>query len=213
MIEVENILFDFNGTIIDDVDLCLKLLNQMLIKRNHLPVSKERYLEIFTFPVIEYYKLAGFKFPEDDFDELATFFINEYKRQNVTCPLYPNVIRTLNYLISKNIKLAIVSASEKNLLLSQLEQYGIKNYFFGISGLDSINADSKIESAKKFINKNNLNLSKTIFVGDTLHDADVALTLGIPCILIASGHQCKKVLNQSNAVILDDFGELINIIK
>jgi len=213
MIEVENILFDFNGTIIDDVDLCLKLLNQMLIKRNHRPVSKERYLEIFTFPVIEYYKLAGFRFPEDDFDELATFFINEYKRQNITCPLYPNVIKTLDYLKNKNIKLAIVSASEKTLLLSQLEQYGIKDYFFGISGLDSINADSKIESAKKFISKNNLNLSKTIFVGDTLHDADVAASLDIPCILVASGHQCKSVLNCSNALILDDFGELINIIK
>ena len=58
MKKVENILFDFNGTIVDDLDLCLNLLNTMLSMCNHKKVSKEKYFEIFTFPVIEYYKKA-----------------------------------------------------------------------------------------------------------------------------------------------------------
>ena len=37
------VFFDFNGTILDDVDLCLNLLNEMLSLKGHNPVSKERY--------------------------------------------------------------------------------------------------------------------------------------------------------------------------
>ena len=52
------IFLDFNGTIIDDVDLCLDLLNQILENQKKEKVSKERYKDIFTFPVQIYYELA-----------------------------------------------------------------------------------------------------------------------------------------------------------
>ena len=42
------IFLDFNGTIIDDVDLCLDLLNQILENQKKEKVSKERYKDIFT---------------------------------------------------------------------------------------------------------------------------------------------------------------------
>lgn len=54
--DVENILFDFNGTIVNDIDLCLTILNDMLTLRKHNVVDLKQYLAIFDFPVIEYYK-------------------------------------------------------------------------------------------------------------------------------------------------------------
>ena len=62
MKEVKTVIFDFNGTILDDLDLCFNILNKMLNMYNHPSISKGRYLDIFTFPVIEYYKKAGFNF-------------------------------------------------------------------------------------------------------------------------------------------------------
>ena len=43
------IIFDFNGTIIDDVDLCLDLLNQMLVLEGLKTFDVDGYKEIFTF--------------------------------------------------------------------------------------------------------------------------------------------------------------------
>ena len=40
------IFFDFNGTIIDDIDLCLDLLNEILRKQNKPLVGKKKYKEI-----------------------------------------------------------------------------------------------------------------------------------------------------------------------
>ena len=53
MKKVDTIILDFNGTILDDLDLCFNVLNKMLVMYNHKPVTLEEYLDIFTFPVIE----------------------------------------------------------------------------------------------------------------------------------------------------------------
>lgn len=212
MEEIKNILFDFNGTLVDDLDLCLDLLNEMLESCHHKSVNKDEYLEIFDFPVIEYYKKAGFVFPEDNFPVLADYFIKQYSSRNKECPIFDNVIEILNYFKSIGKNLFIVSASEKTLLLNQLKQYKIDEYFNDVSGLDNINATSKIESAKKFILEKKLDLSKTIFVGDTLHDFEVSKVLGVDCILISKGHQSKKRLLNSKCLVIDDIVELKNII-
>lgn len=210
---VDNILFDFNGTLVNDLELCLNLLNDMLVYCKHNRVSKEEYLNIFTFPVIEYYKKAGFVFPKDDFDSLAKYFIKEYSRLNKYCPLQDGVIEILEYLKSCNKTLSVVSASEINLLNSQLEMYDIKKYFIGISGLDNINAMSKIETAKRYIKEKDFDLNKTVLIGDTLHDEEVANALGVKCILLAQGHQSKEVLSTSNSLIIDNLLELKKYIK
>ena len=213
MKEVENILFDFNGTIVDDLDLCLELLNTMLKLRGHNVVSKEEYLEVFGFPVIEYYKKAGFKFPEDNFPELADYFIEQYSSRNMECPLFENVIEVLEYFKNKGKNLVIISASEKKLLLEQLKKNQIDHYFSAVSGLDNINASSKIESAKSFLLDKHYDLTKTIFIGDTLHDLEVSEALNVECILISKGHQSKTRLEQGNCLVINDIIELKNILK
>lgn len=210
---VKNVLFDFNGTIVNDLDLCLELLNTMLEMRNHKIVSLEQYLEIFDFPVIEYYKKAGFVFPEDNFPVLAEFFIKEYKEKNIYCPLHDGVKEILSILKEKGLKLYIVSASEINLLNDQLKLYGVYHYFDGVSGLDNINASSKIDSAKQFVEKLNLKKDETIFVGDTLHDVEVGDALGVETILLSIGHQSKKRLMSSNKLVYSSFRDLLNILK
>ena len=53
------VIFDFNGTVLDDVDVCIKAENHT-IEHFHLdrePLTKEEYLKIFTFPVKDYYEM------------------------------------------------------------------------------------------------------------------------------------------------------------
>lgn len=58
---IKHIFLDFNGTIINDVDLCLKLLNELLAVQKKEPISMERYKEIFTFPIQKYYEADIFR--------------------------------------------------------------------------------------------------------------------------------------------------------
>lgn len=211
-IQCETIVFDFNGTIVDDVDICWNMLNRLLTKCGHPTVTKETYLSIFTFPIIEYYRRAGFVFPKDDFDELAIDFDKTYNAKFKTLHTFPDVKEVLNYFSNK--RLVLLSASKQTNLYRQLNLLGLEGVFNDIVGIQDIYATSKLESGKRFFEKNPMDMEKVVFVGDTLHDNEVALALGGKSILIARGHQNTKVLSQAkNALILPTLEDLKTILR
>ncbi len=205
---MDYIFFDFNGTLLNDVDLCLNLLNDMLKMKKHHPISKKKYLEIFTFPVINYYKKAGFNFPEDNFEELANYFIKNYTLLNKNCSLYDDIKEVLQALKNEGKHLYILSASEQNLLINQVNSLNIASYFDDIIGKDNIFAEGKSEIGIEFITKKQLPKNKCLFIGDTIHDKEVADKMGIQCILIARGHQSKSVLKTITNNIYDTLKEI-----
>jgi phosphoglycolate phosphatase len=48
------IFLDFNGTVLDDIELCINLLNEMLSEKEGKTVTVEEYKKIFCFPIINY---------------------------------------------------------------------------------------------------------------------------------------------------------------
>ncbi len=209
---MDYIFFDFNGTLVDDVDLCLDLLNEMLLMSNHPSVSKETYLKIFTFPVQDYYKKAGFDFSKDDFALLADYFIKEYKKRNIHCKLYGDVIEVLDALKKSNKHLIILSASEISMMKDQLTLYKILPYFEEILGKNDIYATGKSELGLSFMKKNQLDKSKCVFIGDTLHDEETADAMGIRSILVSRGHQSKEVLSQGHSLVISSLKELLQLL-
>ena len=130
---IKNVFFDFNGTLIDDIDLTLDIENKLLVQRGLNAVTKEFYLDNFCFPVINYYKKSGFDLTKINFSELNAEFMNEYTERFLKdSKLFDDVEITLKKLKENGYKVYIYSASEINLLISQLKYFGIYNYFDGI---------------------------------------------------------------------------------
>lgn len=207
---MKTILWDFNGTIINDVKLCLDIENEMLKNRqmDKYPVSLEEYLLHFTFPVIEYYRYMGYTFEKESFIEISQEFIRRYDEGFSTCSLCPNVEEVLKRAKEKGYKQYIVSASQQEKLDEQVRSLGIQSYFDGWVGISNILAGSKLEMAKEFMEQQQFQKEDCIFIGDTVHDFEVAQALGIPCYLIANGHQAKAVLEKTSAIVFNDAGEL-----
>lgn len=201
---LKHIFFDFNGTLINDVDLCLDLLNKLLKSQNKPFVDMERYKNIFTFPIKKYYEAAGIDFNIESYESLAIKFIDEYQPKSLLCGLYPCVIETLKQLKAKGLKLYILSASEKNNLIEQCIHYDIAKYFDAILGIDNIEAKGKTDIAIEFVNNNHIKKDEAIFIGDTLHDYEVSKAMNIGCRLVSCGHQSKNVLKAANVKIYDD---------
>ncbi|MBQ6533170.1 MAG: HAD family hydrolase, partial [Solobacterium sp.] len=61
---MKTVIWDYNGTILDDLDICLQIENEMLKERRMpaWPVDRETYLDHFGFPVIDYYYYIGYTF-------------------------------------------------------------------------------------------------------------------------------------------------------
>lgn len=204
---MKTIFFDFNGTIINDVDLCFNILNKMLEDNNLPKITKERYKDIFTFPIKEYYQKAGFDFKNKSFEELSLDFIKLYQQASLSCPLYEGVCECFKHFKEKGYNLVVLSASQIDNLKEQLEHFNISSYFDAILGISNIYAKSKIDIGLNYINENHLNKEDCIMIGDTLHDKEVCNALGIKCVLFLQGHQSFKVLNTSDCKIVSSYQE------
>ncbi len=206
------IFFDFNGTVLNDVDLCLQLLNEMLISCNHQKVSYDEYKHIFRFPVIEYYKLAGFDFTKESFNDLSKWFIENYQPKSLKCHLYDNVVNTFEYLISKGYKLVLLSASQIDNLIQQCNHFEITKYFDAILGIDNIYAASKVDIGVNYLVNNKIDPKEVSMIGDTLHDKEVAEKMGVNCFLVSCGHQHFDILNINENKVLSGVADLMKFL-
>jgi len=210
-----HIIWDWNGTLFNDVELCANVMN-LLLNQESLPnISIKKYKEIFTFPVIEYYKIAGHTFERKSFEVLGKQFMVEYETRKITCDLFPGVIELLMWLKSRNIQQHLLSAYEQNSLNNILKYFAINNYFQDIVGLDNIYAGGKAHLAKNLAMKIRSNgaAGNILLIGDTIHDYEVAKEINSDCILLTHGHQDEERLLKLGIPVAKDFSELKNIFK
>lgn len=209
----DTLVIDFNGTILDDRELCVTILNEMLVMQGHEPVTLDKYLHIFTFPIIEYYRRAGFKLePEgnENFDYLAKIFVRSFKERFPGLQIFDDAIPFLESFKGKK-KLILLSASEQKALESQLEHFGVLSYFDVVLGIKDIYAASKLNEAKRYFKENKTDMSKVLFIGDTLHDEEVAKALGAKSIFVSRGHQHPDVLKSLGESEI--FPDLMSLVK
>jgi len=203
-----HIIWDWNGTLLDDLNLCLEIINNLLIK-NHLPaVSRDNYLAIFGFPVQDYYRNIGFDFEKESFEVVSTEFISAYEIGRPNCLLMSGAQETLEWFLSSGYTQSILSASKQAYLNKAVFDYGIKDYFISINGLDNHHAAGKFDLAKEFMIGQNLAPNTILLIGDTLHDAEIAASLGVDCWLIPNGHQDRQRLESAGVPILDSLSDL-----
>lgn len=212
MNKYKHVFFDFNGTIINDVSLCLDLLNEALKRQNKEELDLNEYKNVFGFPIIDYYIKAGLDFNIESFDSIAKWFITKYQPKSMKCGLYDGFIDVIMKLKELGYKTYILSASEKNNLIEQCNHYDITKYFDDILGIDNIYAESKVNIAKNYFLKHNINPKEALFIGDTLHDVDVAREVMCDSLLVSFGHQSKEVLKSANVKIIDSYSELLEVL-
>lgn len=203
------ILWDWNGTLIDDLQMNIELENSMLRKRSLPPLpSKEFYLENFDFPIIDFYHLIGYTFENETYEEVAEIYAAEYERRLETTSLFPDAVSVLDALSDAGFKQVIISATEQNMLLSQVDRYGISDYFESVLGTDNKLGQSKVQTALSWLSKNGIDPKTAVFIGDTLHDLETAKAIGCDCILTSRGHFSKKRLLSSGCPVADSLDEV-----
>lgn len=198
----KHVIWDWNGTILDDVNLCTEIINNILTKRNLPTVTVEKYKDIFTFPVINYYKDVGLDISGNNFEIMSHEFINEYESKKLNCSLFPGAKELLKHFKKHNLSQSVLSAYSQHTLEEIVNHFDLSNYFIKLVGLNNIYAASKLDNGIKWIKELNINPKEVLMIGDTLHDYEVACEMGIDCILFSGGHQSKAKLQAANIPVI-----------
>ncbi len=207
---MQSVIWDWNGTLLNDLELCISSINHLLEKRRLKPLDSQIYREVFSFPVKDYYEAIGFDFSIEDFAVPAGEFIDLYNSKVGGCALHQKAKEILGEIEKLGKKQFVLSAMKQDMLEKTLKHQEILDFFESVNGLDDHYAVSKIELGQQMIDRHQIKKESAVIIGDTIHDFEVAQDLGIRCILIANGHQSKKRLETTGTVVLPDLGELLN---
>jgi phosphoglycolate phosphatase len=198
-----HIIWDWNGTLLDDAWLCNEIMNGMLQKRDLPPLSPQKYAEIFDFPVKDYYQKAGWDFEKVPWEILSDEFINEYNARMLECPLRTGAMEILGTLSRQGFSQSIISAAKQTMVDEMVKHFGIADLFTSIRGLDNHHAFGKVDIGLQWIEELNIDPSTVVMVGDTVHDHEVTQAIGIDCLLIPSGHQSRARLEACGVPVIE----------
>ena len=96
MARYKNIVWDWNGTLLDDVAVGVDTLNEMLGRRALRLLSVEEYKDRFGFPVVEFYQKIGFDMEKEPLHELSLDFVSTYNKYATSLELNSDVPEVLD---------------------------------------------------------------------------------------------------------------------
>lgn len=205
---MQSIIWDWNGTLLNDLDFCISIINVLLKKRQLDLLDRFSYKEVFSFPVKDYYQAIGFDFSKEDFSIPAREFIDLYNAGVPSCKLHAAATEVLEHFYSMGLRQFVLSAMQQEMLEQTLKHQNIFDYFEGVAGLNDHYAVSKIERGEQLIQRYSINKSQATIIGDTNHDFEVAQQLETDCILVADGHQSSDRLKATGAKVIKELRQL-----
>lgn len=186
-------VFDWNSTLLKDIDATTEATNQSLHHFNIAPLTIAQIQEIFTFPLIHFYEKAGVNIDDylKDIDIVGNIFNDSYNQLKKTCPLMDGAIDILTWLREHDVTCKILSNYNQIELEEDVARLNITKYFDSISGnLDPatiVSGTNKYERLRDFIHENGFRAEKTFIIGDSHEEPELARKLDILGISIAGG--------------------------
>jgi phosphoglycolate phosphatase len=208
-VRYDHVIWDWNGTLFDDVDLVVEVANLMLSRRSIGTIDRARYQELFGFPVRGYYERVGFDLEREPFEDLSVEFIAEYNARWRDHQLRADARPTTEELHARGVTQSILSASEQDMLRTVTAYFEIDDRMTALVGIDNYHAVSKFDHGVTHVEQLPAARERVLLVGDTEHDHEVAMAIGVDCALIADGHAHRARLRATSAPTFDSLEQML----
>ena len=121
-----HVIWDWNGTLVDDAWLCVEIVNELLAHRGLAPTTPCKYSEVFGFPLRTYYQLVGFDLEREDFAVMGDEFNILYSQRRRECRLREGTREVLAALGRNGIGQSLLSAYDQVSLEEMVAHYGLR---------------------------------------------------------------------------------------
>lgn len=206
-----HIIWDWNGTLLDDAWLCVEIINEMLCDRGKRPITHGLYMKEFGFPVRHFYERLGFDFSVESFEALACEYISKYDERCRECKLHDHAVDVVSHCAQGGLEQSILSAYHQERLEGMLDFFELSPLFTRVMGLDDHHAHGKIEQGIRLVAESGFDPGQAVLIGDTTHDHEVAQEAGVDCILFAGGHYLEQRLQSCGVSVLTSLAQLLEM--
>ena len=205
----KNILWDWNGTILNDTPVAFEATNILLERYGYPTITLEYYRDNIDTPIVNFYSKI-FDLSIHDMQMLDDEWGVLYNQLSDKIGLHEGVKELLRFFAEENCRQAVLSAFRTEEITKYARKFSVEKYFEDILGTQNIVMESKTIRGRRYMKEHKFAPEQTLYIGDTVHDCDTALALGVNCVLFSGGQQSPKLLQQCGVPVFDSFAEIKN---
>ncbi len=205
----KNIIWDWDGTILNDTPVAFEATNILLERYGYSTITLEYYRDNIDTPIVNFYSKI-FDLNKHDMQMLDDEWGVLYNQLSDKIGLHEGVKELLRFFAEENCRQAVLSAFRTEEIIKYAKKFLVDNYFADILGTQNIVMESKTMRGGRYMKEHKLAPEQTLYIGDTVHDCDTALELGVDCVLFSGGQQSPKLLEQCGVLVFDSFEKIKN---
>ena len=204
---IRNIIFDWSGTLVDDLPSVLQASNFVLAQAGKSEMTLEQFRAEFSLPFTNFYNRHT---PHVPMEQLEEWFHAEFKRaQDAVCEL-PHARDFLKFCRANNLRLFLLSTVHHDHFRVQSRVTGFGKFlekpYTGVW--------DKREKIHDILLENNLQPRETLFIGDMQHDIETARHGGVHSCAVLTGYNTLQQLRESKPdLIVEHLSELRGILE
>jgi HAD superfamily hydrolase (TIGR01549 family) len=184
------IIFDFDGTLADSMNLLLEITNELAGEFGYRTVTMEQITELQKLSSRDILKVSGISFWQVPL--ILRRFKLAFRKKASKVQLFPEVVQMLHSLKVGGYKLGIVSSNSVENIVAVLQHHQIDHLFTFIS---SGSIFGKGQAIKASLRANYIRPTEAMYVGDEIRDIDAARHSHIPSIAVTWGFNHRDTLS------------------
>jgi phosphoglycolate phosphatase-like HAD superfamily hydrolase len=206
-----HVVWDWNGTLLDDADLIISATSASFVAAGHGPVSAADYRSHFVRPLRTFYeRILRRPVSEREALDLDASFHDQYLELVGDAVLRPDAIAALDSVQQKTHGQSLLSMWPHEFLVPLVERLELAGYFVRIDGSQRGQA-GKTDALGHHLREVGVPPERVVMVGDSVDDAVAAANTGCQCVLVESGHSHADALRETGVPVVADLTEAVRL--
>lgn len=182
-----NLIFDWSGTLVDDLGPVIEATNAVLTRYDFAPLDRESFRRRFRLPYRDFYQEL---LPDVALEELEARFRPAFDQAESKVTVLPHAREKLDWCRKMGIRTFVLTSMDPGAFERQLDEFDLRHHFEATySGVVD-----KRDLIHHILQSHQLEPTETAFIGDMTHDVETARHGGITSIAVLTGYNHPEVL-------------------
>ncbi|MDF3292973.1 HAD family hydrolase [Streptomyces silvisoli] len=206
-----HLVWDWNGTLLDDVDAVVEATNASFVEIGLPSITRERYRELYCVPVPRFYERLTGRLPtEDEWLVMDAIFHRHYWALAGGCGLAAGAVELLAAGREAGRTQSLCSLAPHDRLVPLVREHGIESHFVRVDGRVGRSGEGKAEHLIRHLAAlEGVESRHTVVIGDAVDDAAAASAAGVRAVLYTGGSHARASLEVAGVPVVDSLAEAV----
>ncbi len=212
---MHHVVWDWNGTLFDDLHIVVDAVNTSLALFDEGPIDAATYRDHYRRPVPLFYEsLLGRSVGETMWRTIDETFHHAYHASLDRAGLAPDAMQAIDAVLRAGGTQSILSMWWHDQLVPAVQTFGLEERMIAVDGHRGAPGETKAQHLAHHVEQlcllhPRLSDAKLVTIGDITDDAAAAAAVGVDCVLYDSGSQPRSVLEGESVPVADSLLEAI----